>query len=73
MSFTYVGDWIEAGIAETEERMVSDLAYIYRNPNEFDDWQGLFNDGADLYYIALRKSRLDLFDAISGVLELANV
>ena len=68
MSFTYVGEWIEdSSYKATEKRMVEDLAYLYENPNEFDNWKDLFNDGADIYVIETGKSRLDLFNSIDAL------
>jgi len=69
MNFTYVGEWIEwKNHFTTEKRMIEDLTYIYANPEEFDDWKSLFNDGADIFVVATGKGRLYLFDKISELL-----
>jgi len=66
MEFTYVGEWIEQGEHPnvSEERIVSDLAYMFVHSDEFDDWFDLFNDGCDTYVVSTGKSRLDLLNAM---------
>ena len=68
MSVTFCGEWISwTGGYPSEERMRTDLAYIYYNQDEFEDWKELYNDGCDIYFLNSGKSLLYLMDYLVEV------
>lgn len=71
MTFTYVGEWIKLGVhyPVSEERMIADLAYIYKYNSEFDNWYDLYSDGVAIYMMLTRKSGVVLWEKMSVYLK----